>query len=205
MKFELKSIKTYPSLNPVAMAFTANAYVNGKRAFVVENFGKGGRESYRSFSAVGGRLLDAMTIYARSLPPGYDVNTGETYPMDLKRMIRDMITDHEARKTVRAQALKASKKILFIEKGKLKSFKISFTAGMDLTLHKQTLERTRGLLLSGLPKSTVLTVIEHLLDKTGDKQVKMDAVIELLKKEGVEQQAIDGAFSQKATMPTMKI
>lgn len=68
MKIELKSIKHSPSMSEETEAFTAELYLNGKKAGFVRNDGRGGCTDYQAYKDYQ-TMVRLAEEHAKTLPP----------------------------------------------------------------------------------------------------------------------------------------
>jgi hypothetical protein len=93
MNIELKNVKIAKFASHETLCFEASVYVNGKRAFVVENAGQGGCNFYHPVNEQGKALLKQAQDHAKTLP---DIQYGElSLSMDLDCLIDDLLNKHE--------------------------------------------------------------------------------------------------------------
>lgn len=118
MNIELKNIKHSPSLSEETNAFTANLYLDGKRAAYVKNDGQGGSTSYLADSKEVWDLIKQAENYCKSLPdkhyPKDKYSEGFSIKMNLENYIDDLLEAHLSKKELE----KVEKKVLKdMEKG----------------------------------------------------------------------------------------
>jgi len=118
MNIELKNIKHSPSLSEETNAFTANLYIDGKKAAYVKNDGQGGSTSYLAESKEVWDLIRRAENYCKSLPdkhyPKDEYSEGFSIKMDLENYIDDLLEAHLHKKELE----KVEKKVLKdMEKG----------------------------------------------------------------------------------------
>lgn len=118
MNIELKSIKQFPSLSEETNAFTANLYIDGKKAAYVKNDGQGGSTSYLAESKEVWDLIKRAENYCKSLPdkhyPKDEYSEGFSIKMNLETYIDDLLEAHLHKKELE----KVEKKVLKdMEKG----------------------------------------------------------------------------------------
>lgn len=98
MKIELKKIDYNERLSEETNAFSADLYINGKKAGVASNAGHGGPTDYRPYDQAGSALIKQAEEWCLTLPP-------KTYPaeggfgpfaheMNLEHYIDDLLGDH---------------------------------------------------------------------------------------------------------------
>jgi hypothetical protein len=118
MNIELKNIKHSPSLSEETNAFTANLYIDGKKAAYVKNDGQGGSTSYLAESKEVWDLIRRAENYCKSLPdkhyPKDEYSEGFSIKMNLENYIDDLLEAHLHKKELE----KVEKKVLKdMEKG----------------------------------------------------------------------------------------
>lgn len=118
MNIELKNIKHSPSLSEETNAFTANLYIDGKRAAYVKNDGQVGSTSYLADSKKVWKLIEQAENYCKSLPdkhyPKDKYSEGFSIKMNLENYIDDLLEAHLHKKELE----KVEKKVLKdMEKG----------------------------------------------------------------------------------------
>lgn len=106
MQVELKNIEIFESGSQETTCFTADLWIDGKKAATVENSGNGGANLCRFYDQ---QLHRQFEEYCRSLPSDYE------WPMDEDFFITLLVAKHQEE-----QALKKAcrKKILFRLKSK---------------------------------------------------------------------------------------
>ena len=104
MKIELKKIKHSPSLSEETEAFTAELYIEEKRAGIASSRGQGGNTDYTAYDDAGRELIKMAEAYCKTLPDkkfrGEDMED-LTYPMDLEQFIDDLLYGYLEEKDLR--------------------------------------------------------------------------------------------------------
>lgn len=95
MRYTLKNIKHLPSLSQETEAFTADIYVDGKKAGYAENHGQGGETNIQPSA-----LHDQMSAYAATLPP--TTAHGHTYQPTADSIVDDLLAAHLTAKEAKA-------------------------------------------------------------------------------------------------------
>jgi hypothetical protein len=126
MKLELKAIKFYEKLSEETNAFSANLYVNGKKAAECSNRGHGGENEVNAFDV---ELVRQAENHCESLPPIKTENF--TLDMDLVMWIGEEVSNFIVQKELK----KNFNKGLCITKDK-KSNKYSIISWKGFTLSK---------------------------------------------------------------------
>lgn len=105
MDIKLKNIRHMPSLSEETEAFTADLYINGKKAGVTSNQGHGGNTGYHALSEAGKQLIKEAEQYCKSLPPQQIPNGDGSPPLelnpDLESVIDDLLYEHLREKELR--------------------------------------------------------------------------------------------------------
>ena len=99
MKIELKNVKISESLSEETTAFTADIFVNGKKAGYARNDGRGGCTNYQPFQETR-ELLNEAEKFTLTLPKiKYDFN-GKTFEMDsnLENVIDNLLEKFQSHK-----------------------------------------------------------------------------------------------------------
>lgn len=96
MKIELKNIHYSAQLSEETNAFSAALYIDGFKAGVVANHGRGGSTDYRATTQKGKELLAQAEIYCGTLPPfTYSYEGKENrIAMDLEMYLEQIVDDH---------------------------------------------------------------------------------------------------------------
>lgn len=89
MKITIKNVKTCTWMSEETLAFQADVYVDGQKAFTAENTGKGGANMYFPVKGKGMTVIREAEEYARSLP-NFEWE-GLTLKMDLDIYVDDLI------------------------------------------------------------------------------------------------------------------
>ena len=69
MKIELKNVKYSEAMSDETNAFTADIWIDGKKALYCKNSGTGGGTSVRRYKLEDREIEDKFFTYCRSLPP----------------------------------------------------------------------------------------------------------------------------------------
>ena len=99
MKIELKNVKISESLSEETTAFTADIFVNGKKAGYARNDGRGGCTEYHSFQETR-EIINEAEKFTLTLPKiKYDFN-GKTFEMDsnLENVIDNLLEKFQSDK-----------------------------------------------------------------------------------------------------------
>lgn len=98
MKIELKKIDYSERLSEETNAFSADLYINGKKAGVASNRGHGGPTDYDSYDKTGAALIKQAEEWCLALPPKTYPAEGDVGPftmeMNLENYIDDLMDDH---------------------------------------------------------------------------------------------------------------
>lgn len=99
MKIELKNVKISESLSEETTAFTADIFVDGKKAGYARNDGRGGCTEYHSFQETR-ELLNKAEKFALTLPKTvYEINGNKhEFDSNLESVIDDLIANIEKEK-----------------------------------------------------------------------------------------------------------
>lgn len=98
MKIELKKIEYSERLSEETEAFSADLYINGKKAGEASNSGHGGSTGYRAYDAEGMALIREAEDWCKRLPPKVyppddSFPNGLKLDMDLEQYIDDLVND----------------------------------------------------------------------------------------------------------------
>lgn len=91
--FEIKNFKQMSMYDGVA--FSGTVYVNGKKAFLVENSGRGGWNLYTALNEEGKTLLKKTEAFVKTLPPIHDERFQIDLTFDMDMFIEDLIREKE--------------------------------------------------------------------------------------------------------------
>jgi len=104
MNIELKNIKYYESFSEETLAFNANLYIEGKRAGIAKNDGRGGATYYMDDNKEGQELIRQAENYAKALPdkhyPKDEYMEAFSIPMNLEHYIDDLLNDYLRKKDI---------------------------------------------------------------------------------------------------------
>lgn len=114
MNFEIKKLKVHPDMSEETLAFSAELWIEGKKAVHVSNDGRGGCHLPRPFDAGGGKLLRELQAYAKTLPAV--VYHGRSLDMDLDMLLDDRIERMQMEKSL-TRMMKG--KVFWMENGKM--------------------------------------------------------------------------------------
>jgi len=135
MNITIKNTKIMESLSDETMCFTATGYVNGVKAFNVENRGHGGCNFYQ---AINRPLYDKAVAFAME-------SRGINVKMDsLDYIIDDLVIDYQYSRDLK----RLMKKVVMIEDGKAYTFKAVYTPEIGSFIQKKY---PNGVILNGLP------------------------------------------------------
>ena len=95
----IKGLKTAEFASEETLCFEASIYVDGIRAFIAHNDGRGGCNMYDPINEVGKKLLVMYEKYAKTLPQ-YVTKWGSG-DMDLDILIGDMVEEQLANKQLK--------------------------------------------------------------------------------------------------------
>ncbi len=109
MNIELKKIKHAPSLSEETNAYTAEIWVDGKKAGTTKNEGRGGCDRIEPHA-----LAQQIDAYAKTLPG--ITYLGQTFPQDADCVLHDLLNAHLETADVKR---KLARKTLFVADGKL--------------------------------------------------------------------------------------
>lgn len=113
MNIELKNIKCYESFSKETLAFNANLYIEGKRAGIAKNDGRGGNTYYMGDNKEGNELIQQVEKYAKALPdkhyPKDEYMEAFSIPMNLEHYIDDLLNDYLAKKDIEKIQKKVAK------------------------------------------------------------------------------------------------
>lgn len=126
MKIEVKNIKFYERLSEETNCFTADVYIDGKKAAYAKNDGQGGCTFYHAYDLKYRPLIEAAEAYAKTLPDKTTNLFGKsyTYKQTLESIIDDACTDN----IVEKEQKKAQKRF---ETKKLKEMQYSILVGNE--------------------------------------------------------------------------
>lgn len=96
MKIELKKIEYSARLSEETNAFSADLYIEGKKAGITSNRGHGGPTDYHGINKEGDELIRKAEAYCKTLPPEKFEMEGEEYEieMDLENFIDNLVTKY---------------------------------------------------------------------------------------------------------------
>lgn len=117
MEIRLKNIYVSERLSRETTAFQATLYINGYRAGIVANYGRGGATVYRPRDEQGAKLMREAKLWCRKLPPlvrDDEIVEGKssTIPMELDFYLDNMIMDWLRKKDRQRFAKKAERYML---------------------------------------------------------------------------------------------
>nr|WP_199156679.1 hypothetical protein [Pedobacter sp. ASV2] len=102
MNIELKNIKYYEPFSEETLAFNVNLYIEGKRAGIAKNDGRGGATYYMGDNKEGQELIRQAENYAKALPdkhyPKDEYMEAFSIPMNLEHYIDDLLNDYLRKK-----------------------------------------------------------------------------------------------------------
>ena len=118
MKLSIKNVKINKTLSEETMCFSADVYVDGKKAFLAANRGMGGGNEYYPTMGKTYAEVDKAHAYAASLPARVfadnicvEGSIITTYPTDLDCLIDDLLDRWQLEKQVKS----LMKKISFVD------------------------------------------------------------------------------------------
>lgn len=96
MKIELKKIEYSARLSEETNAFSADLYIDGKKAGVASNRGHGGPTDYDGINKEGDDLIRQAEEYCKALPPYKFTSGDEEYSLDmtLELFINNLLEAH---------------------------------------------------------------------------------------------------------------
>lgn len=153
MKIELKNIKYSQFASHETSCFEASVYIDGVRAGVVENDGRGGCNLYHPYD-----LEIKIDTYAKTLPPRQSKYSDLSYDEDADTVIGDLLTEYLYSKDLK-RAL--AKKILYVkDDGQLYETKALTKLQMQIYLAKANIQETlkTQTILNLLPFSEALSI-----------------------------------------------
>ncbi len=113
MNIELKNIKYYESFSEETLAFNANLYIEGKRAGIAKNDGRGGATYYMGDNKGGQELIRQAESYTKTLPdkhyPKDEYMKAFSIPMNLEHYIDDLLNDYLRKKDIEKIQKKVAK------------------------------------------------------------------------------------------------
>ena len=113
MNIELKNIKYYESFSEETLAFNANVYIEGKRAGIAKNDGRGGATYYMGDNKEGQELIRQAENYTKTLPdkhyPKDEYMEAFSIPMNLEHYIDDLLNDYLQKKDLEKNQKKVAK------------------------------------------------------------------------------------------------
>jgi hypothetical protein len=113
MKIELKNVKISESLSEETTAFTADIFVNGKKAGYARNDGRGGCTEYHSFPETR-ELFDKAEKFALTLPKKVEEFNGKIYEFNSNlELIIDNIIENVLKEKDKKKLEKACLKGIF--------------------------------------------------------------------------------------------
>jgi hypothetical protein len=199
MNIELRNLKVYPALSEETRAYSADVYIDEKKAFSAENSGKGGSDIYYPYGASGLDDLHKAEQYAESLP-AEKVDDMTEVSMDLDLLISRKISENEHAKALKSQATKLFNKIAVLDDGKLRTFaEARYKKGMDLTPYEEALKNKDAILLNNLDRHIAISVIAKLIDGDMSLEQQLDAASEILVNEGVDEELVGMASGVEMT------
>ena len=99
MKIELKNIKVNSSFSEETICFTADVFINGKKAAYAQNDGRGGSTFYHSYTHQND-LVKQAEVFCKNLPKKCFEYGGQKveYAQTLESFIDDLVCEKEAEK-----------------------------------------------------------------------------------------------------------
>jgi len=139
MKLSIKNVKINKTMSEETTCFSADVYVDGKKAFLAANRGMGGANEYYPTMGKTYAEVDKAHAYAASLPDRVfadnicvEGSTIITYPVDLDCLIDDLLDRWQLEKQVKG----LMKKISFVDNGKVYSLAKALPSPQNLTAYK---------------------------------------------------------------------
>jgi len=145
MKIELKAIKICKWASQETLCYTANVYIDGKKAFTAENDGHGGSDNYRDYK--NGTIVDKAAQWVASQNTDEDIKDWSNVTL-LELYIGDLLNDHIFKKDIKRQL----KRVTVFEDGKIYQYKNEFNQALIPSLKRQI---PNGVILNTLPLDEV--------------------------------------------------
>lgn len=144
MKIELRKIKHYPSLSEETNCFTADIFVNGKRAGYAKNSGHG-EETHVSHFSETRDLFKSAEAFCKLLPPYSTPGLTNPIPMDLALFVDNLLETYlvklDQEKALRKLDKLTEKKIVILNEKEFNDFK----KGTSSALSYRTINYKRNL------------------------------------------------------------
>lgn len=159
MKIELKNIKHSEFASHETYCFMATIYIDGKKAGMAENDGRGGCTNFHPYE-----LEVKINEYAKTLPPresNYpdpkDASKKWVYEEDAESLINNLITDHLYSKDLKRRL---AKRVLTLKEGAIYETSALNKLQMNNYIEKlkQTNETWRETILNLMPFDKALTI-----------------------------------------------
>lgn len=115
-KIELKNIKINETLSYETTCFTADVFINGKKAAVSYNRGCGGQTEYQAYNLENKKLVQEAETYLKTLPDYVieaDIDRSFTIPCTLENFIDQEIVKHQSKKYERMKQKCMQKGIVY--------------------------------------------------------------------------------------------
>lgn len=115
MKIELKKIEYNARLSEETNAFSADLYIDGKKAGIASNRGHGGPTEYQGTSKEGDELIRKAEEYCKALPP-HKYRSGDkeySFDMDLELFIDNLLDTYLEQKELQKFRNKMEKSMEF--------------------------------------------------------------------------------------------
>ena len=139
MKLSIKNVKINKTLSEETMCFSADVYVDGKKAFLAANRGMGGGNEYYPTMGKTYAEVDKAHAYAASLPARVfadnicvEGSIITTYPTDLDCLVDDLLDRWQLEKQVKG----LMKKLSFVDKGKIYSLAKALPSPQNIAAYK---------------------------------------------------------------------
>ncbi len=116
MKIQLKRIEYSEHLSEETYAFSADLYINGKKAGIASNSGRGGNTRIHPYDEAGRMLIGDAEEWCKALPakiyPAEGTRPEMSIQMDLENYIDDLLEEHLKEKFLKGMQNRMKKAVI---------------------------------------------------------------------------------------------